>query len=309
MPRIITKIRLNKEFLTTKLTLVIIGLTAGSALLIPATYASFHPVTSSEIADNTIQSRDISNTAGVASADIRDGQVSSVDIGTGQVASVDIRDGQVGSVDIGTGQVASVDILDGTITSQDIASGTIPSGSTPADNSVTSAKIVDGEVKSVDIGDGEVFSLDIVDGQVGSADIGDGQVTSAEIANDVVTTEKISDTNGVHSLDIVDGQVGSADIGDGQVTVRDIADDAIQPNIQRIISPNTGVSPGATITITANCPAGTIVSGGGFWTHTSLMRIFQNWPFDQDTWQVTGHNTHTSSVNFQAFALCAGPMP
>jgi hypothetical protein len=63
----ITKI--NMESLTTKLTLIIVGLTAGSALLIPATYASFHPVTSGEIADNTIQSVDIGN-----------GQVSTADI-------------------------------------------------------------------------------------------------------------------------------------------------------------------------------------------------------------------------------------
>ena len=116
----------EKIELTTKLTLVVIGLTAGSALLVPATYASFHPVTTGEIADNTIRSADISNTAGVASVDIINGQVASVDIGTGQVASVDIRDGQVGSADIGTGQVASVDIQDGTITKDDIAPGSLP---------------------------------------------------------------------------------------------------------------------------------------------------------------------------------------
>ena len=68
------------EQLTNKLTLIIIGLTAGSALLVPTTYASFHPVTTGEIADETIRSRDILN-----------GQVGSVDIGTGQVATVDIR--------------------------------------------------------------------------------------------------------------------------------------------------------------------------------------------------------------------------
>src|SRR5919106_2470374 len=78
MSGIITKIK--KESLTTKLTLIIIGLTAGSALLVPTTYASFHPVTTGEIADETIRSRDILN-----------GQVGSVDIGTGQVATVDIR--------------------------------------------------------------------------------------------------------------------------------------------------------------------------------------------------------------------------
>ena len=102
------------EQLTTKLTLIIIGLTAGSALLVPATYASFHPVTSGEIADNTIQSVDIGN-----------GQVRTEDIGTGQVRTGDILDGQVYSVDIRNGQVGSVDIGDGQVTSADLASGAI----------------------------------------------------------------------------------------------------------------------------------------------------------------------------------------
>jgi hypothetical protein len=83
----ITKI--NKESLTTKLTLLIVGLTAGSALLVPATYASFHPVTSGEIADGTIQSVDIGN-----------GQVRTEDIGTGQVRTGDILDGTVRYADV-----------------------------------------------------------------------------------------------------------------------------------------------------------------------------------------------------------------
>jgi hypothetical protein len=96
MPKIITRFTaINKESLTTKLTLIIIGLTAGSALLIPATYASFHPVTTGEIEDGTIQSRDISNTLGVASVDIRDGQVGSADIGDRQVAARDIVDNAI----------------------------------------------------------------------------------------------------------------------------------------------------------------------------------------------------------------------
>ena len=89
MSRIITKIK--KESLTTKLTLIIIGLTAGSGLLVPATYASFHPVTTGEIANDTIRSADISNSAGVQSVDIVNGQVGSVDIGNRQVARGDIQ--------------------------------------------------------------------------------------------------------------------------------------------------------------------------------------------------------------------------
>jgi hypothetical protein len=94
------------EQLTTKLTLLIVGLTAASGLLVPATYASFHPVTTGEIADNTIQSRDISNTLGVASVDIRDGQVGSVDIGTGQVASGDIQDRTIRRADVAVGALS-----------------------------------------------------------------------------------------------------------------------------------------------------------------------------------------------------------
>lgn len=80
---------LNKDSLTTKLTLIIIGLTAGSGLLIPATYASFHPVTTGEIADNTI-----------LSADLADGQIRTEDIRNGHVLTGDILDGTITSADI-----------------------------------------------------------------------------------------------------------------------------------------------------------------------------------------------------------------
>jgi hypothetical protein len=279
----------NKESLTTKLTLLVVGLTAGSALLFPATYASFHPVTTGEIADDTIRSADISNTAGVNSVDIVNGQVGSVDIGTGQVASVDIRDGQVGSVDIGDGQVASADILDGTITSQDIASGTIPSGSTPADNSVTSAKIADGEVKSVDIGNDEVFSVDIGDGQVGSVDIGSGQVASEDIG---------------------DGQVGSVDIGDGQVATADLASSAIRLDISIEKKTVNNIPPGTISIVIVDCPPGKIVAGGGFNAFHEL-QVFESHPPTDDRltgWMVEAKNLSTTTQGFlQAVALCIDP--
>jgi hypothetical protein len=112
---------MKKSELTTKLTLIIIGLTAGSGLLIPATYASFHPLTTGEIADNTILSADIRN-GEVRNSDIETSAVSSGKISdTAGVYSVDIVNGTVRSVDIGDGQVASADNLDGTITSTDLA--------------------------------------------------------------------------------------------------------------------------------------------------------------------------------------------
>jgi hypothetical protein len=127
MLRILTKIANEKESLTTKLTLIIVGLTAAIcggyilflAILAPqqlaeATTAATNLVCngcvgSSDIADNSIQSVDIGN-----------GQVTTTDIGTGQVRTGDIPDGEVYSVDIRDGQVGSADILDGQVSTADI---------------------------------------------------------------------------------------------------------------------------------------------------------------------------------------------
>jgi hypothetical protein len=151
MPRIIFKKRIDKEFLTTKSTLIFIGLTAicGGYLLFlaiaapqqlaEATTAAASNVVcsgcvgSSDIADNSILSADISN-GRIFSEDIRDGQVGSVDIGTGQVASVDIQDNGITSADLGNVvtrvQAAEVTIAPGTSKSQtaDCPSGQIVTG-------------------------------------------------------------------------------------------------------------------------------------------------------------------------------------
>jgi hypothetical protein len=174
MSRIITKIK--KESLTTKLTLIIVGLTAGSALLVPTTYASFHPVTTGEIADDTIRSADISNSAGV------------------------------------------------------------------------------------------------------------------------------------HSVDIVNGQVGSVDIGQGQVARGDIQNDAIRPNIQRNVATES-MPPGSSITAIIDCPAGTILTGGGFHSEDLRLQFPSSHPRDQNTWQVAANNPTNEEKIISLHAICIGPMP
>jgi hypothetical protein len=134
MPKIIIpRTKINKESLTTKSTLILIGLTAAVcggyilflAIAAPqqlaeATTAAASNVVcsgcvgSSDIADNSILSVDIAN-GRIFSEDIRDGQVGSVDIGTGQVRTGDILDSEVYSVDIRDGQVGVADIQDGAI--------------------------------------------------------------------------------------------------------------------------------------------------------------------------------------------------
>ena len=75
--------------LSQRLVLLVIGLAAGSGILIPASYGSFHPVSSSEIQDGTIQS-----------VDIGDGQVRDIDIATNAVRSAEIATDAVGAAEL-----------------------------------------------------------------------------------------------------------------------------------------------------------------------------------------------------------------
>jgi hypothetical protein len=89
--RIITTKIANKEFLTTKLTLIIIvGLAAacGGYILFLAILAP------QQLAEATAAASDV----------VCSGCVGSGDIGNGQVRSADIGDGSITTVDIGTGQ-------------------------------------------------------------------------------------------------------------------------------------------------------------------------------------------------------------
>lgn len=105
---------MKSRLLSQKLVLLVIGLSAGSGILIPASYGSFHPVTSSEIQDGTIQTADLVNNA-IISAKIKDGEVKSADIGGGAVTNAKIANCAVNSAKI----------ADGTITYGDVSKGLI----------------------------------------------------------------------------------------------------------------------------------------------------------------------------------------
>jgi hypothetical protein len=152
MSRIITKIK--KESLTTKLTLIIIGLAAvcGGYILFLAIAAP------QQLAEATTAATNV----------VCNGCVGSSDIADNSIQSVDIRNGQVGSADIGEGQVTSGDIQD---------------------NSILSADIANGRIFSEDIRDGQVGSVDIGQGQVTSGDIQDNGITSADLGNVITIVE------------------------------------------------------------------------------------------------------------------------
>jgi hypothetical protein len=95
-------------------------------------------VTSAKIGSGQVGNSDLASSA-VTTTKIGSGQVGASDIANGAVTtgkisdtngvySVDIVNGQVGSADIGDSQVTSADIKDSTVTSTDLASGAIQPG-------------------------------------------------------------------------------------------------------------------------------------------------------------------------------------
>jgi hypothetical protein len=238
------KIKQQQGEMTTKLILVVIGLTSVGAILVP-TYA----------------------VPTIRSGDIFDGEVKTADIANNAVTSPKIQNGQVNTDDLANNAVTTGKIADGTIQEQDIAEGTIPpaSGGTPDDNSVTSATIVDGEVKSADIGNGEVTSEDVADGTITSTDLAEGTIPPA---------------SGMPTIHIV--------------------------STAKLIV----VTPLQIQTTTVDCPAGEIVTGGGFSTRDDVLRIMDSNPEDADTWTVTAKNDNfIDTGSFRAHALCMGPSP
>jgi hypothetical protein len=123
-----------------------------------------------------------------------------------------------------------------------------------------------------------------------------------------VTSSEIAD-NSILSVDIGNGQVRTEDIGAGQVRTGDIANDAIIPNIQHIYGNAVAIPPGGFASATADCPDGTVLSGGGY-NSGYQTEVYENLPTDSNTWKVVAYSYDTfNQIWLQPWAICIGPMP
>ena len=143
---------------------------------------------------------------------------------------------------------------------------------------------------------GCVGTSDIADSAVTGSKIGSGQVANSDLGSSAVTGSKISDTAGVQSVDIVNGQV----------TTEDIASGAIAINHHVIIGAPVNVEPGETTSTTIDCPAGEIMTGGGFSSEPQI-RVFISAPLDDNTWMVQGINEGETSATLAASVSCIDP--
>jgi hypothetical protein len=137
---------------------------------------------------------------------------------------------------------------------------------------------------------------DIATSAVTGSKIGSSQVSNSDLGTGAVTTGKISDTNGVQSVDIVNGQVKTEDIASGAIFI----------NHRLLWSGGVDVEPGETTSDTEDCPAGEILTGGGFSSEPPI-RVFFSAPSDVNTWMVQGINEGETSATLAASVSCIDP--
>jgi hypothetical protein len=164
---------------------------------------------------------------------------------------------------------------------------------------------------------------------IGGGFAGRGFITSAMIADDTIVSADLKDGSAVRSSDIVDGQVNTADLADDAVTtdkIRDgeVKEEDLDPSIELggeageggtldvhiVHGDGTLLGPGLVGEDSVDCPAGEILTGGGYESDLSTMSVFDNHPRDANTWFVQGYNKSTFGEDrLVAYALCAGASP
>jgi hypothetical protein len=109
---------------------------------------------------------------------------------------------------------------------------------------------------------------------------------------------------------ICNGCIGTSDIADGAVTTSKLASGAVKPNIDTVIGSEVSIGPGTTIVAIADCPAGELVTGGGFLSSPQI-RLTESSPISQGkSWAVSGFNEDsTNSHTMRAIAQCMAPSP
>jgi hypothetical protein len=157
-----------------------------------------------------------------------------------------------------------------------------------------------------------VGTTDIANGAVTSGKIGGGQVKNSDIAGNAVTSGKIADGQ-VFSSDIAAVTIGSSDIADSAVTSSKLAGGAVKPNVHRVVGNTITIAPGTAGDATADCPAGTLLTGGGFDTINAI-DVVQSMPsteagYFNKRWEARGVNEANYDASLRAWAQCIGPSP
>jgi hypothetical protein len=182
------------------------------------------------------------------------------------------------AVGVGKNTVRSPQIVDGTIRTVDFR-----------DNAVAAGKIAPNAVDTTEIAENGVESSDVAPDSLTASDLGPASVTSSEVADQSLT-----------ATDLGPDSVGSSELQAGAVRAAELGT-IIQ------VSNSTPAAAGANASVTATCPAGTVVISGGaqpanFGVEmTSSLRSGNGWLY-----QAKNNNGSASTLTVFAYCLSGG---
>ncbi|HEX8689545.1 MAG TPA: hypothetical protein VF729_04810 [Solirubrobacterales bacterium] len=190
---------------------------------------------------------------------------------------------------------------------------------------IRSAQIVDATIRTVDLRDNSVSSRKIADATVTTADLGADSVGTEEIAKDAVKADEIAE-NAVASPEVAPDSLTAGDLGPASVASSEVADqsltqDDLGPNsvgsselqtgsvraselgaiIQ--VSNDTTIKGGTNASVSAACPAGTVVIGGG--ARAGLYQVHLTSSYRSGNgWHVDARSAAAGDTTLTAYAYC-----
>jgi hypothetical protein len=190
---------------------------SGTAVALPATNTVF----SDDIVNGEVRSKDISDTNGVRSADVRDD-----DNRGGGLAAIDLARNSVGGSEIVTDGVGSPEIATDAVRGPEIASDGVGSPEIALD-AVRGPEIALDAVRQPEIATDGVGSPEIRTNSVGAAEIGTDSVGKDAIENDGVGANELDEVHEHESEEVVveDGVAHDGAYGIGGVRVECLFED------------------------------------------------------------------------------------
>lgn len=164
--------------------------------------------------------------------------------GAAYAAKTTLGNKAVKTKNLANGSVTALKLRNGSVTNLKLANG-----------AVTGPKIALGAVGSTQIANGAVRSAALGGGVVTEGKLKNGAVTEAKIFNSAVTNSKLG-PNAVATGKIQDGAVTSAKLSSGFYA-------QLIKNVSYVTKESTKNDDGNSKTITAECPSGKQVIGGG----------------------------------------------
>jgi hypothetical protein len=214
----------------------------------------------------------------------------------------------------GAAYAATTTLAKKSVKTQNLANGAVTTLKLKG-GSVTTLKLKNGAVTGPKIGPGAVGSGAIAKGAIRSEQLGGGVVTSGKLKNGAVTGEKIAG-NAVGSSQLGPNSVTTAKIQEGAVSSSKLSPSFLGQLVKNVtyVGKASAVSATSPQSVTAECPAGKQVVGGGAKViagNATSFQVTESVPFVAPDSKRTGWTAAAQSSEaaktwaVEAIAICA----